>query len=153
MKVEEILKDKNRTVVTVNPYTTIATAAHRMKLARVGCVVVSKDGKHLDGILAVRDIVYSMAGHHGETPHADEFGFLELPVSKIMTQEVTVCRPDSTLLDVMEVMVRRHHLHIPVLDAANELCGIVSIDDVIKYGVEEMKLEANVLRDSLLAKR
>ncbi len=34
-----------------------------------------------------------------------------------------------------------------------ELCGIVSIDDVVKYAVEEMELEKAVLQDSVLTLR
>jgi hypothetical protein len=53
---------------------------------------------------------------------------------------------------VMGEMTRQHILHVPVLENG-ELCGIVSIDDVVKYAVEEMDLEKEVLQDSVLLLR
>jgi hypothetical protein len=31
-----------------------------------------------------------------------------------------------------------------------DLCGIVSIDDVVKYAVQEMELESEILHDELI---
>jgi hypothetical protein len=43
-------------------------------------------------------------------------------------------------------------LHVPVV-ADGELCGIVSNDDVVRYAVEEMELEKQVLQDAVLVSR
>jgi Mg/Co/Ni transporter MgtE len=52
----------------------------------------------------------------------------------------------------MAEMTRRHILHVPVVDKS-ALCGIVSIDDVVKYATEEMDLEKSVLQDSVMVLR
>lgn len=150
MKVSEILKQEKVPLVTVKAHTTVLTAAHRMRLEKVGCVIVSKDGKHPDGIVAVRDVVYNMAEHWGENPSGDEFAYLQRPVSDIMHSPVKTCTPDDRLRDVLHMMWHFHFLHIPVLDDAGELCGIVSIDDVIKFSVHESELESKVLQERIL---
>ena len=49
----------------------------------------------------------------------------------------------------MEEMTRAKVLNFPVLKDG-VLCGMVSIDDVVKYAVSEMELESKVLRENLL---
>ncbi len=150
MKVSEILKHDNAALVVVKPNMSILLAAHRMRMEKVGCVVVSKDGKHPDGIVAVRDIVYRMADHWGDKPSGREFSYIQTPVSEIMTHPVKTCTKKNNLKDVLQMMWHYHHLHIPVLDNNKELCGIISIDDVIKFSVHEMETEAQVLRERIM---
>lgn len=150
MKVSEMLKQENAPLVTVKGDTTILTAAHRMKLENVGCVIVSKDGKHPDGIVAVRDVVYNMGEHWGESPRGDEFSYLQRPVTDIMHSPVKTCNLDHWLNDVLHIMSRWHFLHIPVLDEAGSMCGIISIDDVIEFSTRETELESKILHERLL---
>lgn len=150
MKVSEILKQDNSPLVTVKKTTTVLTAAHRMRLAKIGCVIVSEDEKHPDGIVAVRDVVYNMASHWGDNPSGDEFSYLQRPVSDIMQSPVKTCTRDHLLLDVLHMMWHFHFLHIPVLDDSGVMCGIVSIDDVIKFSVQESELEKKVLHERIL---
>ena len=54
---------------------------------------------------------------------------------------------------VQSVMVKMNHSrirHLPVVEN-RRLVGIVSISDVVKSRLGEVKLEANVLRDAYLA--
>ncbi len=142
MKIHELLEMKGREVVTVQPTATLETTIHRMKLGGTGYAVVSKDGKHVDGIIAVRDFAYTLADHHREIEP-------DTPVEKIMTRSVKTCSPEDTLKSVMEQMTRAKVLNFPVLKDGL-LCGIVSIDDVVKYAVQEMELESAVMRDDLI---
>ena len=142
MKIHELLEKKGREVVTVQPTATLETTIHRMKLGSTGYAVVSKDGKHVDGIIAVRDFAYTLADHHRDIEP-------DTPVAKIMTCSVKTCSPEDTLKTVMQEMTRTKVLNYPVLKDG-VLCGIVSIDDVVKYAVQEMELESEVLRDDLV---
>ncbi len=142
MKIEALLEKKGRDVVTVRPTDKLATVVRRMKLARTGCVVVSEDGKHLEGIVAVRDIAYALAEHEAKIA-------MDLPASAIMIRSVKTCTPADTLKSVMQGMTSSHALNAPVLKAG-DLYGIVSIDDVVKYAVQEMELESEILHDELV---
>ena len=107
MKIETLLEKKGRDVVTVRLTDKLATVVRRMKLARTGCVVVSEDGKHLEGIVAVRDIAYALAEH-------DAFA-KDLPASEVMIHSVKTCTPADTLKSVMQDMASSHALNAPVL--------------------------------------
>ena len=48
------------------------------------------------------------------------------------------------------MLTQRRLRHLPVLENG-KLVGIISIGDVVKNRLEDMELEANVLRDSLIA--
>ena len=151
MKVREILKAKNRPVVTAKPDAEISAVMQLMNLEKIGSVVLSGNGEQVDGIVPVRDIIYAMAGYESEERKPDWTAFMKRPVSRIMTGKVRTCLPEDNLKQVMKLMMRWHYLHVPVLEN-RKLCGIISIDDVVKYGVAEMELEALVLRDTLIAR-
>ena len=151
MRVREILKAKDRPVVTAKPDTEISAVMQLMKLEKIGYVVVIGNGEQVDGIVSVRDIVYAMARYESEKRKPDWTAFMKRPVSRIMTRKVRTCLPGDNLMQVMKLMMRWHNLHVPVLKD-RKLCGIISIDDVVKYSVAEMELEALVLRDTLIAR-
>ncbi len=142
MKIETLLEMKGRDVVTVGPTEMLSTVVRRMKLARTGCVVVSEDGKHLEGIVAVRDIAYALAEHEAKFA-------MDLPASEIMIRSVKTCTPADTLKSVMRNLTSSRALNAPVLKDG-DLYGIVSIDDVAKYAVQEMELESEILHDELI---
>ena len=146
MKIRTLLELKGHTVVKVRPDDTISKAAHLMKLHHAGCVVVSEDGKHVTGIVAVRDIVYALAERESRIRHLTTSEILDSPISSIMTHTVKTCGLDDSLRHVMENMTKWHILHIPAVDQG-ELCGIVSVDDVVKHAVAEMDMEKGVLQE------
>jgi len=143
MKIETLLEMKGRDVVTVRPTAKLSTVVRRMKLGRTGCVVVSEDGKHVEGIVAVRDIAYALAEHE-----AAKFA-MDLTASEIMSRSVKTCTPADTLKSVMQDMTHWHILNTPVLKDG-VLYGIVNIDDVVKYAVEEMELESEILHEDVV---
>jgi len=150
MKISVILEKKhNRHVVTIRPDTTLETALHYMKTEKIGCLVVSLDGKSPVGILSARDVVYGLGSSQPGKGLLYGTTLRETPVSEIMTNHVETCTPDDTLKDVMGKMLRWHYLHVPVVNDG-VLCGVISIDDVVRFGVEQMEMEANVLRDTLI---
>jgi len=146
MKIRKLLELKGGIIVKVRPDDTISRAAHLMKLHHAGCVVVSDDGKHVTGIVAVRDIVYALAERESRIRHLTTSEILDTPISAIMTRAVKTCGLDDSLRQVMENMTKWHILHIPVVDQ-DVLCGIVSVDDVVKHAVAEMDMEQSMLKD------
>ena len=142
MTIQNILRHKGNKVVTIQPDTKIGTAAHRLRLERIGAIVVTGDGRRVEGILSERDIV------HGLTEHGA--AVTDLPVSALMSRNVHTCGPDAEIRDVMRLMTLHRVRHVPVVDNG-ELRGIVSIGDVVKSRLEDMELEANVLHDYFVA--
>jgi CBS domain-containing protein len=152
MKISVLLEKKGRAVVTVKPNATVDHVIALLRQHRIGCVVVSHDNKNVDGIVAVRDIVYWVAANAERLRTAKGPEILASPITLIMTHEVHCCSPGDTLRHVMAEMTKRHILHVPVVDK-EALCGIVSIDDVVKYAIDEMDLEKSVLQDSVMVLR
>ena len=130
MKVADLLKEKEKHVLTVKPNETIGLLARTLQQHRVGVMVVSHDGQTPDGIISERDIAYSLAERRGEL-HL-------LPVSALMTRRVVTCTPECHLMEVMALMRQHHIRHVPVVEE-NQLVGIVSIRDVMEYRLNEME--------------
>ena len=68
-----------------------------------------------------------------------------------MSQTLIAVTPEDDLNHVMRLMTRHRVRHMPVL-RDRKLVGIISIGDVVKHRLDDMELEANVLRDAYVAK-
>lgn len=142
MSIKSLIEHKGSKVTTVQPDTRVGVAAHRLRLERIGALVVTGPEGRLEGILSERDIV------HGLTEHGA--AVVDLPVSALMSRSVYTCRPDAEIRDVMRLMTLHRIRHVPVVENGH-LRGIVSIGDVVKNRLEDMELETNVLRDYAVA--
>ena len=144
MKVREILDAKGRGVVTVRPEASVSTVVHRLVLERIGALVVSEDGRHIAGVVTESDIVRALAADGAAAVASGR------RVAELMTRNVATCTPEDTVKRVMAEMTRRRVRHLPVVEDGG-LAGIVSIGDVVKSRLEEVELEADVLRDAYIA--
>jgi CBS domain-containing protein len=142
MKVGAILKAKGSRVATTRPDLAIETVAHRLKMENVGALVVSNDDKTMLGMISERDIVRGLAEQGAE--------LLDQRVEELMSLGVPVCAPTDDLHKVMAQMTREHVRYLPVLDG-DRLLGLISIGDVVRGRLDDMELEANVLRDAYYA--
>jgi CBS domain-containing protein len=141
--VRDLLDAKGNDVLEVSPTETIERVAQRMREDRVGALVVSRDGRRVDGLITERDLVLGLARHGGEVVH--------LRARDLVQHSVVTCAPGDSIRSAMAAMTRARVRHLPVVDAGR-LCGLVSIGDVIKSFVDDAELEARVLRDAYLAR-
>lgn len=144
MIVADILKSKGASVKMIRPDETAMACAQRLSTERVGALVVSENGRTLDGIISERDIAYGLARHGGELHH--------IPVRELMTKAVITCHPRDAIFETMRTMTQRRIRHLPVMEG-DTLAGIITSGDVLKHRLEEVQLEANVLRDAVIAAR
>ena len=142
MKVQDILSEKGNRVATMRPEASIDTVAHRLRMDRIGAVVISTDGRRIEGLLAERDIVYGLVEHGA--------ALLEKTAADVMMHEVVTCRAQDALKDVMAKMTHSRVRHVPVVENGM-LMGIVSIGDIVKHRMSEAELEASVLREAYIA--
>jgi CBS domain-containing protein len=142
MTVAAILKGKGTHVETTHADATLYTVAWELKTKNIGAlVVVGEDRTKILGIISERDYLRALIEHGPQ--------LLALPVSKVMTTQVLTCTPDERVTAVMVRMTRHRVRHLPVVDAGR-LAGIVSIGDVVKYRLDDLELEANILRETLI---
>ena len=137
----EILSNKGSDVATVAPDDTVGRAVEVLRERGIGAVVVTGDGRSIDGILSERDVVRALAD-------ADEDAVLCRPVSEIMTAEVVTCSPSDRVERLMSMMTGRRIRHLPV-KADGALAGIISIGDVVKSRLSELENAAKALEDYL----
>ena len=145
MEVAGILKAKGPHVETIGPDTDIRLVLHKLATLGIGSLVVSTDGRRIDGMVSERDVVAGL-NRHGQQ-------FLEMRAGEVMSRNGPTCSPTDTLQQVMAAMTRTRYRHLPVVDAEGTLCGLVSIGDVVKHRLSEIELERDVLRDAYVAHR
>ncbi len=140
MKLEAIIRNKGTSVVTISSDATVTELVSLMAENRIGAVVVSNDGHHVDGIVSERDVVSSLA-----TRGAD---LMNATVADLMTPEVHTCRPEDKIADIARTMTDKRIRHIPIL-VKGELHAIVSIGDVVKHRIDQLTDERDQLIDYL----
>ena len=142
MRVSDILREKGSDVKTVRHVETIQALARRLHNDKVGVMVVIGAKGTIDGIISERDVARGVAEHGASVA--------DLPVANLMTKIVITCAPADSIVSVARVMTQRRIRHLPVTEDGS-LVGVISIGDVLKHRLEEMQLEANVLRDYTIA--
>ncbi len=138
MTAELILNRKGSMVHTVRPNDLVMDAVKSLSRARIGAVVISTDGVHIDGILSERDIVRGLAESGVDS--------LNFPVNAIMTRKVRTCTAKDRAISIMGMMNEHGIGHVPVVDN-DKMIGLISIRDIIKRRLEEVEVDANAMRE------
>jgi CBS domain-containing protein len=144
MRTSEVLRTKGQNVVTVTGDTEVRQLLALLAQHGIGAVVVSRDGKSVDGIVSERDVVRAIADR-GES-------VLSEPVSAICSTEVRTVEPQTQIEELMRLMTDQRIRHVPVL-VDGELHGIVSIGDVVKYRITELESERASLTEYISTAR
>ena len=144
MRVADILKAKGSAVMTIPANATLRQLAHSLHTEAIGALVVVDDKGAIRGIISERDLARGIAEFGASLP--------AMTVSELMTREVVTCTPDDSLAAVAKVMTQRRIRHLPVV-VNGALTGLISIGDVLKYRIDEVQLEANVLRDFAISRK
>ncbi len=143
MTIETILRQKGTDVATIEPEASIRRAADWLRIKNIGALVVTS-GNAVLGLISEREIVHAFS-RHGETAAS-------MLVKEIMRQGVITVPPEESVNRMMKLMTRHRVRHMPVL-RDGKLAGIISIGDVVKYRLDDLELETNVLRDAYIAAR
>ena len=140
MRISDVLSGKTKTagdqVVTVDPDATVRELLRLLADHNLGAVVVSGDDGSVAGIVSERDVVRRLA--------ADGDDVLDRSVSAIMTSDVQTCAPSDPVDELRIVMTERRIRHVPVV-SDGRLTGIISIGDVVKSSLDQLKFERDQL--------
>ena len=139
MQISQLLRHKGREVATISGSETVRTALGVLAEKGIGALVVSSDGRHVEGIVSERDVARGLHSHGA--------GLLAEPVSGLMTAEVHTCTPTSSVHDLAQTMTHHRVRHVPVVDDDGALVGIVSIGDVVKARLDELEDEQKHMVD------
>lgn len=109
-------------VASCRPEDSMALAARAMWERDCGVVPVVDAKRHLVGIVTDRDICIA-ALSQGRTLH-------DMRVSEVMRTHVYSCRPEQSVRAVHSLLREFQVRRLPVVDEANRLIGIISINDL-----------------------
>jgi CBS domain-containing protein len=139
MNVQSIIGAKGQVVATITQTATLREAVEALTERRIGALVVSGDGRAIEGIVSERDIVRATASG-GQ-------GALEGSVGSVMSTDVVTCSAGDGVDRLMALMTDRRIRHLPVVDERGHLAGIVSIGDVVKARLAELEQENHALAE------
>jgi CBS domain-containing protein len=130
-KVSNILTRKGSNVITITPEITVLDALKQMAEKNIGSIVVLDNGEYA-GLLTERDYARKviLKGKSSTTTL----------VKEIMTTGLPRITPDNSVDTCMQIMSENNIRYLPVFEN-DQLCGIISINDVIKETIltqEEM---------------
>jgi CBS domain-containing protein len=137
MNVQSILGGKGSKVATISQTATLHDAIKELGQRGIGALVVSGDGHVIEGIISERDIVRATS--------ASGSAALVAHVGSAMSTDVVTCSLGDGVDRLMSLMTERRIRHLPVVDDAGHLAGIVSIGDVVKARLTELEHENEAL--------
>lgn len=123
---------ENRVFVAVPLDLPVSEAAKLMQTQGVGAVLVVDDGR-LAGICTERDVVVDVV--------AAGLDARLTPVSAVMTADPVAVGPDMPFGHALHLMFEGGFRHVPVLNRAGELLGVVSARDALAMDVIRFKEE------------
>ena len=136
--VADILKSKsNSAVVSVRPEHSVFEALRLMAEKGIGAVLVMA-GKDVQGIFNERDYARKLV-LQGRASN-------QTLVRDVMTCNVLCVRPSQTTEECMAIMTENRLRHLPVVDEAGQLFGLVSIGDLVKEIISQQQFEIEQLR-------
>ena len=120
----------NKSVLTVDPTSSIGEAAEKMIEAGVGAVVVMEDMARIVGIVTERDILRAVAQRARAA---------EAKVRQWMTESVVTIEPETTVKDAAKMMFEKNFRHLPVVNKEGRLMGIASLRRLSQHEFEQSK--------------
>ena len=137
-RIHDILAEKGRYLMTISPWATVHTAAILMNDHKIGSLLILEEGR-LIGILTERDILEKVVAEQ-RIPSS-------IRVKDVMTRDVLCCGPDTPLEEARSVMKNRRVRHLPVLDEAGIVIGVVSIGDLNAFQVMHQETTIYLLQE------
>jgi CBS domain-containing protein len=122
--VRDILQKKGNSVYGISPDSSVYDALETLEERNLGSLVVIENGK-LIGVFTERDYARKviLKGRSSK----------ETLVRHIMSSRPIFVTPDTSIEECMQMMTDKFIRHLPVLNDKEELVGLVSIGDLVKY--------------------
>jgi len=136
MRVKELLGIKGIECFSIMSDQSLLDAAKQMAECKIGALLVMDKGT-LVGIVTERDVVKTLA---------NDRNCKEVRLKDVMTTNLLVSKPGDDLDYVMAVMIQNNIRHLPVVDE-HGLAGLLSMRDVVRVLVKNLKAENQYLKD------
>jgi CBS domain-containing protein len=123
-RVSAILKDKGDQIWSITPEATVYEALEVMAGKGVGALPVISNGR-LVGLLSERDYARKII-LRGRSSR-------ETKVAEVMSAPAITVTPDCSVEEAMRIMTDSRIRHLPVVASGDDLLGIISIGDLVKW--------------------
>ncbi|GAA0602261.1 CBS domain-containing protein [Caenispirillum bisanense] len=130
MQIREIMSTD---VHLVDPNMTIAECARRMRDDDIGAFPVGENDR-LVGMVTDRDLAVRAVAENC-APDSTK-------VREVMSEGICYCYDDAEVEEAAKVMADHQVRRVPVVNRDKRLCGVVSVADLAKAGVEDVHLQA-----------
>jgi CBS domain-containing protein len=137
MQVKDILRTKDRDVLTATTATPVPEAMKLLISHKISCLPVVSDNNELEGIISDKDIFRKV--------HEDPEGFRNSTVGELMSRDLIVGLMDDEVSYIANIMTNNRIRHVPILEDS-KLKGLVSIGDIVKTQMEKIAVENRYLK-------
>lgn len=125
-------------VDTATPEESAWVAAVRMHDRAVGSLVVVDPQQRPVGIITDRDLVERVM-MFDRLPR-------EVELSEVMTPDPVVAKSNASVESAIELMREGGFRRLPLVDDDRQLCGLISLDDVLMLLCEEVSQIGQIIR-------
>ena len=138
MHIAQIIEQRGAAdIVTISCDSRVGEAVRLLAGKRIGALPVMEKGQVV-GIFSERDVIYRLADEGDAC--------LERAVAEVMTSPAITVERRATVDQALALMTKRRVRHLPVIEGG-QMCGFVSIGDLVKSRFDEVEHEARALRD------
>ena len=128
---EDILKEKDKSIVSLDPQTSVRDAIQLMTEKNIGSVFVKEAGKYV-GVYTERDLLRDSAD--------DSFDPLEARLRDRMTRNLYFVPHDTSILKLQYFILGKRIRHL-LVTKEGETVGLLSAGDIMKAHLNEMSKE------------
>ncbi len=127
--VNELLRNKNRTLISVPNHSSIIDALKIMATANIGCLIVL-EGEEYVGMFTERDYARKVVleGRASNTTTVDEIMITDMPI-------LNSC---DTIEECSRIMTENTLRYLPVFENG-KLINLISQSDIIKHTIDSQK--------------
>ena len=120
----------------------LADASRRMRATGCGTLIVLGPHGRVAGIVTDRDLALAV----GDAPDAGR-----LALDQVMSRPVQTCGPDDHVGVALDRMAAFHVRRLPVVDENGDIKGLISIDDIVLWGLRTPGVSTQALVAALRA--
>ena len=136
--VKEILGPLSKKIFSISRDQSVADAISQMVEHEVGALIVVEDDKPV-GMFTERDVLKCWT-------RKGKRAFKDIKVAEVMTVNMIIAEKDDDLCYVTTIMIKNRIRHLPVLEK-NKIIAMLSIRDVVKAQVTDLRAENHYLKD------
>jgi CBS domain-containing protein len=127
--IKDLLKQKNRNLITVSCSVSIFDALKIMAEANIGCLIVLESDKYV-GMFTERDYARKIVleGRSSDTT----------TINEIMISDIPILNINDSIEQCSKIMTERTLRYLPVFEN-NQLVNVISQSDIVKHTIDAQK--------------